>query len=83
MSAQQKQRPDPFKLSTWKRYLKETTKEFGEALSEVVGGKKEWRVPTPVPPRGVRKVCPSWGKLLRASPHRRDGTKEKGGTGVS
>jgi len=38
MSAQQKQRPDPFKLSTWKRYLKETTEEFGKALSEVVGG---------------------------------------------
>jgi hypothetical protein len=39
MSDQQKQTPDPFKLSTWKAYLRKTTKEFGEALSEVVGGK--------------------------------------------
>jgi hypothetical protein len=42
MSAnQQKEAPNPLKAKTWKQYLKETAKEFGKALGEVVGGGKE------------------------------------------
>lgn len=34
----QRQAPDPFKLSTWKLYLRETMVSFGKAFTEIVEG---------------------------------------------